>query len=234
MRSYRNGSSMFAVDVAAGTPRHTADGLVVSFQHLCKRGARKFWRSGLERNDLEQVAAIGLIKAARRYDVTSPTPFEAFAWLNIVGELMHHVRDSERIIRVPRRVSSLERAFVRAHELLLLKLGREPSDAELAHELGVVVAAIGELRDARRFSIPLRIEESGAERVAQRAPLELEDRILVADAFAALAEAERHAIVGIYILGLSQLEIGRRLGISAKRVSRLHAAALRRMRHACS
>ena len=82
-----------ADDFASSRVSRSTDGLVASFHHLCKRGAHKFWRSGLERNDLEQVAAIGLIKAARRYDPTMPTPFEAYAWLMIVGELMHHVRD---------------------------------------------------------------------------------------------------------------------------------------------
>ncbi len=221
-------------DVSSSAAPQFTDGLVISFHHLCKRGARKFWRSGLERSDLEQVAAIGLIKAARRYDVTMPTPFEAFAWFLIVGELMHHVRDYERAIRIPRRLLELERAFSRAHEALLVKLGREPSDPELASEIGVLVPALVELREAREAALPLRIDECGAERLAQRLPLALEDRILVDDAFAALSETERYVIVGVYVLGLSQLDIGRRLTISAKRVSRLHARALGRMRRACS
>jgi RNA polymerase sigma-B factor len=209
------------------------DGLVASFHHLCKRGAHKFWRSGLERNDLEQVAAIGLIKAARRYDATSPTPFEAYAWLMIVGELMHHVRDSERPIRIPRRLQSLERAFARTHDGLLATLGREPSDAELAEALGVLVPAITEMRQARALAVPLRIDDSGADRLAVQSPLGLEDRMLVDDAFAALTQTERHVIAGIYLLGLTQLEVARRLAVSAKRVSRIHRAALGRMRQAC-
>jgi RNA polymerase sigma-B factor len=223
-----------ADDFASSRVSRSTDGLVASFQHLCKRGAHKFWRSGLERNDLEQVAAIGLIKAARRYDPTMPTPFEAYAWLMIVGELMHHVRDSERAIRIPRRLLSLERAFARAHEALLIALGREPSDAELAEAIGVLQPAIVELRHARELALPLRIDECGAERIALGTPLDLEDRILVNDAFAALAQNERYIIVGIYLLGLTQLEIGRRLDLSAKRVSRMHQAALGRMRGACA
>ncbi len=212
----------------------STDGLVASFHHLCKRGAHKFWRSGLERNDLEQVAAIGLIKAARRYDATMPTPFEAYAWLMIVGELMHHVRDSEHAIRIPRRLLSLERAFTRAREALLVTLGREPSDTELAQALGVLEPAIVELHHARSLSTPLRIDECGAERIALGTPLDLADRILIDDAFAALTQHERYTIVGIYLLGLTQLEIGRRLDLSPKRVSRLHQAALGRMRGACA
>ena len=222
-----------AEDFASPGVSLSPDRLVASFQHLCKRGAHKFWRSGLERNDLEQVAAIGLIKAARRYDATKPTPFEAYAWLMIVGELMHHVRDSEHAIRIPRRLQSLERAFSRTHERLLVTLGREPNDAELATALGVLVPAIAEMRRARSIATPLRIDDSGAERLAVLLPLELEDRMLVDDAFAALTRIERHVIAGIYLLGLTQLELARRLAVSAKRVSRVHQAALGRMRQAC-
>ena len=222
-----------AIDASSRVP-YSTDGLVASFHHLCKRGAHKFWRSGLERSDLEQVAAIGLIKAARRYDATMPTPFEAYAWLMIVGELMHHVRDSERAIRIPRRLLGLERAFARAHEALLVTLGREPSDAELAEALGVLEPVIVELHHARNLAQPLRIDECGADRIALGLQLDLADRILIDDAFAALTKHERYTIVGIYLLGLTQLEIARRLELSPKRVSRLHRAALGRMRGACA
>ncbi|GAC1544739.1 MAG: hypothetical protein NVS3B16_13210 [Vulcanimicrobiaceae bacterium] len=60
-------------------------------------------------------------------------------------------------------------------------------------------------------------------------PLGLEDRLLVDAAFAALGELERRIIVGVYVLGLTQLELGRRLGMSPKRVSRAHHTALRTM-----
>ncbi|HEY0799067.1 MAG TPA: sigma factor, partial [Candidatus Baltobacteraceae bacterium] len=99
---------------------------ITSYQYLCRRGARKFLRPGLERCDLEQVAAIGLIKAYDRYDVSLHTPFEAYAWLSIVSELMHHVRDAEGIVRLPRRLRGLERRYARAHEQLAMRLKRTP------------------------------------------------------------------------------------------------------------
>jgi RNA polymerase sigma factor (sigma-70 family) len=70
--------------------------MILSYHYLCKRGARKFLRSDVERGDLEQVAAIALIKACDRYDDSLPTPFEAFAWISIVGELMNHLRSRKR------------------------------------------------------------------------------------------------------------------------------------------
>ena len=206
-----------------------ADRLVDAYHYLCHRGARKFLRAGLERSDLEQVAAIGLIKASRRYDPTTSTPFEAYAWLVIVGELMHHVRDSERIVRVPRRLHDLERHFIRASEALSGRLGRDPTERELADEIGVVTHTVRELRRARESALVMTLDDTELRRLRAVEPLALEDRLLFDAAFTALGEDERRIIVGIYILGLTQLELGRRLGISPKRVSRTHRAALQSM-----
>jgi len=216
----------------AAVDRAAAERLVTTYHYLCLRGARKFWRSGLERSDLEQVAAIGLIKASRRYDERMRTPFEAYAWLLIVGELMHHVRDHERPVRLPRSLCALERPYVRAHDALQGRLGREPRDDEVARELGVLVSVVRELRRMRDVAVIAGLDAVELHAPAQDGALGVEDRLLVDSAFRALSILERRIIVGVYLLGLSQLELGRRLGISPKRVSRAHHGALRRMQRA--
>ncbi|HEY1868278.1 MAG TPA: sigma factor [Candidatus Cybelea sp.] len=75
--------------------------LVVKYWYLCRRAARRFRRCGFERDDLEQVGAIGLIKAVDRYKSPHRAPFEAFASLLVLGELMHYVRD-DGLVRVRR------------------------------------------------------------------------------------------------------------------------------------
>ncbi len=208
--------------------------LIVAHHYLCRRGARKFLRPGVERCDLEQVAAIGLVKAARRYDAAVRTPFEAFAWLLIVGELMHYVRDHERPVRIPRGLRRLEARAQRARDACLARLGREPSDAELAGELGVFVGAIHDLRRAACSARPMPLDEIDGAHVRPSQALSPEDRFLVDEAFAALGQLERRIIVGVYLLGLPQVELSRRLGIAPRRVSRLHHAALRRMQQSWS
>jgi len=208
----------------------SADGLVAGYQYLCRRGARKFLRSGLERPDLEQVAAIGLIKASRSFRTTSGTPFEAYAWVMIVGELMHYVRDHEGPIRIPRWVRSLEPSFQRAHDACLGRLGREPTDVELAHEMGVLAQTVGEIRRARGVALRADIAEASRLPEDPRSALEVEDRLLVVDAFSRLNRLERRLLVGVYVLGLSRLELARRLGLPPRRVSRILREALDRMR----
>lgn len=224
---------IFPTSSSSSLPRPVvSDQLVTTYHYLCFRGAHKFWRTGLERSDLEQVAAIGLIKASHRYDPRTRTPFEAYAWLIIVGELMHYVRDHERIVRIPRRLQVLERRFVRAHDTLMLRLGAEPTDTEIAAEIGVVVRTVADVRRARNSATQATLDEIETRSLRAQETLALEDRLLFDSAFAALGELERRIIVGIYVLGLTQLEMGRRLGITPKHVSRVHRAALRSMQRA--
>ena len=206
--------------------------LVVHFGYLCRRAARKFRRAGLERCDLEQVAAIGLIKASRRYDPAMLTPFEAYAWMMIVGELMHFVRDHERPIRVPRKLRTLERRYLTAHDALVHRLGREPNDDELARELGVSRETVVDMREARETATLAPLADAEMLAARDTTGIGFEDRLLVDTSFKALGTTEQRIIVGVYVLGLSQHEISRRLGISPKRVSRAHHAALGRMQRA--
>lgn len=203
------------------------DALFEAHRYLCRRGARRFVRGGLDRTDLEQVAAIGLLKACRRYDARKQTPFEAFAWLMILGELMHHVRDFEHLVRPPRWVRALEPRYAAALERLQQRLQREPRDAEIAAELNVASSLVTTLRGAQRSRAHEQVE---AARGAACEPGDPLDRVLVDCALAAVDPAAREVVVGIYALGLSRNEIARRTGISPRCVARLHDDALERMR----
>jgi RNA polymerase sigma-B factor len=205
------------------------DALFDAHRHLCRRGARKFFRRGLERSDLEQVAAIGLVKACRRYDASAGTPFEAYAWVMILGELMHHVRDLEDAVRLPRWVRSLERPHADASERLTQRLGREPADAEVAHELRVAPRVVSDLRRALASRVSEHIEVASSHGARSADPV---DRVLAERALAAVEPSARAIVIGIYVLGLSRREIARRAGMTARQVARAHDAALSRMRTA--
>jgi RNA polymerase sigma-B factor len=209
-----------------------ADRLVAAYWYLCKRGARKFVRGGLDRSDLEQVAAIGLIKASRRYDPSLETPFEAFAWMSILGELMHHVRDYEHPVRVPRRLMALERRISDASDALALRLEREPTDDEIAETLRVPAASVARVRRLRAGLRAVPIDDVHGVPARADDTLALEDRLELNRAFASLGTLERRIVGGVYLLGLSQTQLARTLGLPPKRVSRIHLGALARMRRA--
>jgi RNA polymerase sigma-B factor len=207
--------------------------VVDAHRHLCVRGARKFKRTHNDRADLEQVAALGLIKAVMNYRPEMQTPFQAYAWIMVVGELMHYVRDHERIVRTPRILLTLEKRYAHAWETFTLTHQREPSSAELAAALGVTVETIAELRGLRRVEhVPLPEPDSpdGPERVDlladSAAGIALEERITLTLAVDELAERERTIVLGTYGAGLTQSELGERLGLSQSHVSKLLARAL--------
>jgi len=207
--------------------------VVDAHRHLCMRGARKFKRDGNDRADLEQVAAVGLIKAAEYYRAETQTPFEAYAWIMIVGELMHYVRDYERLVRVPRPLRALEKRYRDAWDAFCAAHHREPTTLELAATLGVTVEAVVELRGLRRtdhVSLPDPAMIDGPERVElladPRAELAIEQRVTLALALQELGERERTIVLGTYGAGLTQTELGERLGLSQSHVSKVLARAL--------
>jgi RNA polymerase sigma-B factor len=203
----------------ADPSRRNRDAVIAAYAYLCRRGARKFRRSESDPADLEQVAAIGLIKATDRYRAERTTPFEAYAWMMIVGELMHYVRDHERPIRVPRRLRALERRYVAVWEMLAARDHAEPTAHDLACALGVSVAEIEEVQASRAPFL-------GEALPAGPAPMSIEERLTIVMAVEALSDRERTVVLGTYAAGLSQAEIALVIGLSQSQVSKILSRAL--------
>jgi len=224
-------TSFAATDLLSSSP--TREATVFRYTYLCRRGARKFARAGLERVDLEQVAAVGLLKAIDRYEAGRGTPFEAFAWLSIIGELLHHVRDHEHLVRLPRRLGNAVPGLRRAADRLMQRLEREATEAELAAELG---RSVGEIRDLRRAAATLgpAPDDLHATIGVERPRQSWDERLDLDRALAALPARERHVLVGAYLLGLSNVELGNRLALSVRHIGRLRRSGLERMHGACA
>jgi RNA polymerase sigma-B factor len=212
--------------------RSNRDALIAAHMHLCKRGARKFRRDGNDVADLEQVAAIGLVKATDTYCADRTTPFEAYAWIVIVGELMHYVRDHERPIRAPRWLRSIDRRYASAWESLAARGHAEPTPRQLASELDVALDVIGEVQAFRRGTVR-DDDASGSRRIdalpARPAGLSIEERLNLLMAVDDLAERERIVVLGTFGAGLSQSEIAARLRLSQGQVSKILSRALQKL-----
>ena len=213
--------------------------LVAAHHYLCRRGARKFYRGTIDRSDLEQVGAIGLIKAAQRYSGAYQTPFEAYAWLIIVGELMHFVRDHERLVRTPRQLRALERRYAQAYEDLSVRCEREPTTSALAAEIGVSALVVDQLRALRGVgsrsatqddeSRDLRDDAIFTRAEEKTEAYSLEDRLSLTNALRSLSGRELRIVREIFFMDRTQSEVGRSLGISQRQVSRLLTRTLQRL-----
>jgi RNA polymerase sigma-B factor len=191
---------------------------------------------GADRDDLEQVAAIGLIKAIDRFDPSRGIAFSSFAVPTILGELKRHFRDLGWSVRVPRALQELATRVTRAVEELNGELGRTPTTLEIASYCGISAEQVLEARATatahRAISLdqstredddepgrqPVGQEDSGYAEVEHAADL---DRLL-----SRLSEREQLVLRLRFQEDLVQREIGERMGISQMHVSRLITNAI--------
>ncbi|TAM74798.1 sigma-70 family RNA polymerase sigma factor [bacterium] len=200
--------------------------LVEHFWYLCRRAALRLRRDGLEREDAEQVAALGLIKAAEYFRPGEGVPFEAYAWTMVLGELLHHIRDATPLVRVPRRLRSTERRAAAAREDLRQRMLREPTTLEVAAALGIATVDVEEAERARRSQ---HSEELTKVREAPAYGLSTPDRVALDVALGRLDERERLLVLATFGAGRTQMELGVHLGCSQRHVSRLLSRALKKM-----
>jgi RNA polymerase sigma-B factor len=211
--------------------REARDMAVARHRYLCERAARRFLRPGLDCADLEQVAALGLIKAADRYDPAACVPFEAYAWKLMIGELMHYVRDSERILRAPRRVRQLEQRWLSAERELWVECGREPTHAEIVALSGLTATECRELRQYRAAShvVPFdSLKPFEEQSLAYTMEREL-DRINLEAIVARFSPLERTILREIYELDTPLSRVAAKLGYSRRHLARLHRGILRKL-----
>ena len=161
--------------------------LVEGYLPLCKAVARKFRGQGVELEDLEQVAAIALMKAIDRFEPERGFKFTTFATPTIAGEVRNHIRDKGSAVRVNRDTRTRLYQLRRVADQLTQQLQREPSLKELAGALEVTPdellslldardametasmdAAMSSDEDAQKLEARLGVNDDGFERVEQQ------------------------------------------------------------------
>src|SRR5438132_8110954 len=147
----RRSEAVVDVSAAAGHPETVDSRLVEDHLGLARYLARRFSHRGESLEDLVQVASIGLVEAAKRYDPDLGTSFPAFATATIVGTLKKHFRDRGWAVRVSRRVQELYLETRDAADRLSQSLGRSPTIEELAEHLGVGASDVIEAMEAGRL-----------------------------------------------------------------------------------
>ena len=204
--------------------------------------ARRFGGRGESRDDLVQVARVGLVNAVIRYDVETGSDFVSFAVPTIMGEVRRHFRDNSWSLKVPRRLKELHVRLGVATAELSQRLGRAPTASELAAELGMNREEVVEGMVAGSAYTTMSIDsgtggsDEGPPAIVERlgeADLNLdriENREALRALLAALPERERTVLMLRFFEAMTQSQIAERIGVSQMHVSRLLANTLTRLR----
>jgi RNA polymerase sigma-B factor len=227
--------------------RYHKDGDTTAREELIERHlplvrslARRYAGRGESLEDIEQVGAIGLIKAIDRFELEREVSLATYATPNVVGEIKRHFRDKGWAIRVPRALQELNASMSGAIERLTARLGHSPSIAEIAEDLKTTPEEVLEAMEvgSAYSTVSLSVGPSGDEELD---PLETiggedagfersEDRAALQPALERLAPREREILRMRFEEGLPQTQIAKRVGLSQMHVSRLIRKSLSIMR----
>jgi len=117
--------------------RELRDKLFENYMYIPKVLSRKYGRNNGDDEDIFQVACLGLLYAVERYDTSRGYEFDTFATPTIVGEIKHHYRDFDFVIRIPRGIQDMNRKVNQARAKLEQELMRSPMISEIASYLEI-------------------------------------------------------------------------------------------------
>jgi RNA polymerase sigma-B factor len=199
---------------------------------LARSLAHRYAGKGIERDDLEQVAFLALLKAIQRFDLAQTTEFGAYATPTITGELRRHFRDHGWLVRPPRSLQERRQLVTDSRSRLEQSLGHEPTLEELAAELDLTLEAVKEAQVAASNLRPASLDATTTEggrpvldlidgRADALTDPGLDEGIVVRTALQRLAPRDRELVELRFTRDMTQAEIAESMGLSAMQVSRL-------------
>ena len=210
--------------------------------------AKKYTNRGLHFFDLVQEGNIGLIKAVEKFEYRKGFKFSTYATWWIRQAITRSISDQARTIRVPVHMIEQINKVVRESRQLMQKLGREPTDDEIAQQLGWPLSRVKQVKNVAREPIsletPIGEEEDSLlgdfieDKVADNPATQTEKKLLeeqVSTVLATLPEREQEVLKMRFGLkdgySLTLEEVGLYFEVTRERIRQIEAKALRRLRH---
>jgi RNA polymerase sigma-B factor len=215
--------------------------LVERFLPFARKLALRYSYTDEPLDDLVQVASVGLLGAVDRFEPDRGARFTSFAAPTILGELKRHFRDKGWTVHVPRELQERTLALSRATERLSNDLGRSPTLDELAGAIGCTLEQTLEASEVAHSYSPASLDAPASRDEDESAALIetlgreddnyalVQSRELMAGTWSALSPLEREVVALRFAEGLTQRQIGQRIGYSQMHVSRLLRRALNRL-----
>jgi RNA polymerase primary sigma factor len=219
--------------------------LVNSNLRLVISNARKYQGQELPLLDLIQEGILGLIRAAEKFDYRKGFKFSTYATFWIRESIQRAIANRARTIRIPVHIGQRERKIGRASRELTARLGREPTDEEVAEAAELDLRAVRETRNAARVVTSLdrpvgEEEDTTLGTLLPSGELEPDEEVEIAlredalrRALDRLPDREREVVKLRYGVGGDDptplSETGRRLGISSDAVRTIERRALKEL-----
>jgi RNA polymerase sigma-B factor len=208
---------------------------------LAEHIARRFGGRGETREDLVQVASLGLVNAVDRFDIERETEFISFAVPTIMGEVRRYFRDSGWAVRVPRRLKELHLSISKAIGVLSQRLGRAPTPSELAAALKIDIDELSDGLIAGNAYQTISVESTIGDKSDDLSLLDtvgdydselenVENHEALKPLLNQLPERERTILMLRFFGNMTQTQIAEHIGVSQMHVSRLLSRTLEYLR----
>jgi RNA polymerase sigma factor FliA len=190
-------------------------------------------------DDLIQSGMIGLLEAAKKYDVSKGASFETYAGIRIRGSMLDEVRKGDW---APRSVHRKSRKVAEAIKAIEARTGKDAKDSDIADEmeidLNAYYAILQDASGSRLFSFDdiMEGDDSAIELAVGELPgpcdgLQRDSfKSHLSNAIDGLPDREKLVLALYYDEELNLKEIGEVIGVSESRVSQIHSQAAQRLR----